>query len=335
MTFHNTWKLRIQVRIFVATLTAVLIASSASVFPRCSAFVPPVTSHTKSTSISKSKSKLFLQWEDIVYSAEAAAASLATNSLDHVSLTTIPVMYGAGLLTSVSPCVWGLLPLTMSYITTAAGERNDKNPTIPTLVFAAGLASVFMTFGVIAATAGTLFGGGPSTPLGLLSNLISLAMGLQLLELLQIPLPSINNIFQSSSSSSSTKDLILLDASGNILSSTTSTTGNANSGSLVRTFLLGASSAVVASPCATPVLTSILAFCTAHHPAVGAGLLGMYSLGYSTPLLVVAATGGQVFRGAPWVTQLTGGVLVCLGTQGILTALLGDASLAGLEIIEY
>ena len=317
--YNSSSNHRIKVPIFFFGMIVVAIMM---LVPRCSSFAPPATS------VLRTKSKLHLQWEDVVYSAEAAAASLATNSLDHISLTTIPVMYGAGLLTSVSPCVWGLLPLTMSYITTAAGERNDKNPTIPTLVFAAGLASVFMTFGVIAATAGTLFGGGPSTPLGLLSNLISLTMGLQLLELLQLPLPSINNIFQSSSSN----DLILLDASGNILSNTN---GDGDGGSLLRTFFLGASSAVVASPCATPVLTSILAFCTAHHPAVGAGLLGMYSLGYSTPLLVVAATGGQVFRGAPWVTQLTGGVLVCLGTQGILTALLGDASLAGLEIIDY
>jgi len=269
---------------------------------------------------------LHLQWEDVIFNVEAAASSLASTSLDNVSFSSLPIMYIAGLLTGVSPCVWGLLPLTMSYITTAAGERNDGKVWIPTLVFATGLASVFMTFGIVAATAGTLLG--PSNQLAIVSNIICLAMGFQLLELIQLPLLSLNTVLAKKST-----DVTLLDASGNILSNQP-----APSGSLLRTFFLGASSALVASPCSTPVLTSMLAFCAkTHHPEVGAGLLGMYSLGYSTPLLVVAATGGQLLtkgNAQPWVTQMTGAVLVWIGTKGVLTAVLGDASLAGLAILE-
>jgi cytochrome c-type biogenesis protein len=151
-------------------------------------------------------------------------------------------------------------------------------------------------------------------------------MGLQLLELVELPLISLDAITKKKSDT-----VVFLDASGNMISNTPPAEG----GSLLRTFLLGASSALVASPCATPVLTSILAFCAkTHNPAVGAGLLGMYSLGYSTPLLIVAATGGTVLRGAPWVNYVTGGLLVWIGTTGVLTALLGDASLAGLNVIE-
>jgi cytochrome c-type biogenesis protein len=291
---------------------------------------PTKTTTTTTTSLQ-------FQWEDIIYSAESAASTMATTSLDNMSFTTLPIMYGAGLLTSVSPCVWGLLPLTMSYITTAAGERKDGNPTIPTMVFALGLASVFMSFGLIAATAGTLLG--PSNiGLGILSNVVCLAMGLQLLELIELPLISLDFITKNKKKSDNT--VILLDASGNFISNTNpnTTTSNDDDGSLLRTFLLGASSALVASPCATPVLTSILAFCAkTHQPVVGAGLLGMYSLGYSTPLLIVAATGGTILRRgqrAPWVTLVTGGLLVWIGTTGILTTLLGDASMAGLQVIE-
>ena len=51
---------------------------------------------------------------------------------------------------------------------------------------------------------------------------------------------------------------------------------------------------MVASPCATPVLTSILGFvAAAQDPALGAILLFTYTVGYSTPLLVIAASGGQ------------------------------------------
>ena len=50
---------------------------------------------------------------------------------------------------------------------------------------------------------------------------------------------------------------ILIDGKGNILKSRDRRDSR---GSLFRTFLLGGSSALVASPCATPVLTSILAY---------------------------------------------------------------------------
>lgn len=148
-------------------------------------------------------------WEDFVYNAESAASSLATVSLQDPSslLTSLPILYLAGLLTSVSPCVWGLLPLTMSYISTAAGEREDKEALIPTLAFAAGLASVFCSLGLVAASIGQVLGGsGTIQPLVALgSSLVCIAMGLQLLEFVQLPLLSFsidNNVVSEGDSAS-------------------------------------------------------------------------------------------------------------------------------------
>ena len=309
-------------------------------------------------------------WEDVVYHAESVANNLASISLTNDPsnlVTSLPIMYGAGLLTSFSPCVWGLLPLTMSYISNAAGERADQQTTLPTLAFAAGLAVVFCTLGVTAAQLGGVFGsssGGTTDEfnvMGLFSNLIVLVMGLQLLELVKVPLPSLDfvrdkvNPSASVSSSMSSQQPILLDATGQILQNKTDNadgrTKNDESGSLFRTFLLGGSSALVASPCATPVLTSILAFVAkTQNPFLGGALLLGYTLGYSTPLLLLARSGGQALvdlrrsndngkggwyaQVAPWVTPLTGGILLWYGTNGFLTALLGDPSLAGLQVLE-
>mmetsp|Transcript_33454 Transcript_33454/g.37385 ORF Transcript_33454/g.37385 Transcript_33454/m.37385 type:complete len:177 (+) Transcript_33454:737-1267(+) len=172
-------------------------------------------------------------------------------------------------------------------------------------------------------------------------------MGLQLLELVDFPLPAL----QSSSVTNTQNDdgLILIDSSGKILPSAkdSSSKSKGEQGSLFRTFLLGGSSALVASPCATPVLTSILAFvANSSNPFLGGFLLLFYTLGYSTPLLVTAATGGKALVGlkelggkdetsiyariAPWVTPCTAGILLWYGTNGLLTAVLGDPSLAGL-----
>ena len=270
-------------------------------------------------------------------------------------MSSFPVLYGAGLLTSVSPCVWGLLPLTMSYISTAAGEREDKQATLPTMVFASGLAAVFCTLGVVAASFGGVFGAQSQQPdavssllVPLLSSGVCLAMGLQLLEFVQLPLPSLElDVLQEDSSGSSGQvdgdisSVIEFDEEGNMLPPKPK-------GSLFRTFLLSGSSALVASPCATPVLTSILAFVSSSHdPILGAFLLFGYTLGYSTPLMLVAATGGQALANldggkdglygkiAPWVTPLTGGILMWYGTNGVLTAVFGDPSMAALAPVLY
>jgi cytochrome c-type biogenesis protein len=297
--------------------------------------------------------KAVVNWDELLYSAQAAGSDLASLSLQDPSnlLTSMPIMYGAGLLTSFSPCVWGLLPLTMSYISQAAGEREDRQAALPTLAFAAGLAAVFCSLGVAVATLGGVFGGTSSGTTGgvvlpLLSNGICLAMGLQLLGFVQLSLPSFVSLSddkKSNINNGGQEELILLDGSGRIVTSQS----KKKEASLFRTFLLGGSSALVASPCATPVLTSILAFvASAQNGGLGALLLLGYTLGYSTPLLLVASTGGQAlvelrqkggtsFYGkiAPWVTPLTGGVLLWYGTNGLLVALFGDPSLAGLAPI--
>ena len=56
-------------------------------------------------------------------------------------------------------------------------------------------------------------------------------------------------------------------------------------------FLLGGSFAFVISPCCTPLVVAILAYCTQmHNAAYGAGLLAVFALGHAVP--VVALAGG-------------------------------------------
>lgn len=308
--------------------------------------------HTLSQSLRKPNSALHMDmnWEDLIFNAQSAASSFAAVSLEDPSnlLSSVPIMYGAGLLTSVSPCVWGLLPLTMSYISTAAGEREDKNIALPTLAFAGGLAMVFCSLGLAAASVGgAVYGnsGNTSIWLPLVSNGICCLMGLQLLDLIKIPLPSLK---RDSMSRNKNEEPILLDITGKIISKSDDKVSE--SGSLFRTFLLGGSSALVASPCATPVLTSILAFvANSSDPILGAVLLLFFTMGYSTPLLITAATGGQALVKvkemgttdgssgyaliAPWISPMTAGILLWYGVNGLLTALFGDPSLAGLAPI--
>jgi len=300
----------------------------------------------------------------------------------------------------------------MSYISSAADSRDDKAVLLPTLAFASGLA-LFCSLGLASSFVGGVFGSTTISDniwgafaLASLSSGISIAMGLQLLELVNLPLPSLDfeldqgqgqgkgqgqgnggnrqdnvictdsvcysqvafdddgNVMVQSPLISETSPLVidvspLISESSPLVldvsplqdvtadSSSSSTSDNVNS--LFRTFLLGGSSALVASPCATPVLTSILAFVAgAQDPALGALLLFIYTVGYSTPLLVVAASGGQalvnlqnanveeetlVGKLGQIVNPLTASVLIWYGVSGFLEAVFGDPSLAGLAPI--
>lgn len=261
---------------------------------------------------------------------------------------------------------------------------------MPALAFASGLALVFTALGVSASALGGVFGSfgnsGKDDPLSSLllaaaSSLVSVLMGLQLLELINIPLPSLDFKLRSSalnalsqeggeSSIGGNSDSLFDESGGLVLSNLPSNQQNgertnANSSkdsknegvALLRTFLLGGTSALVASPCATPVLASLLAYLASASSSTesasaagevwkGAAWMLSYTLGYSTPLLFIGATGGQALVNlqkqtregsfssiGQWITPLTGGVLIVFGMNGFLVALLGDPSLAGLAPI--
>lgn len=324
-----------------------------------------------------------LSFEDLIYNAESMASDMATYSIGAAeagtsSISALLILYFAGLLTSFSPCSLSLLPLTVSYISTAAGERSDKAAFFPTVAFASGLAFVFCGLGLSVSFLGGVFGQSAAASDNLLASFalvalsagVSIAMGLQLLEVIRIPLPSVNVDLpflkaETATSSGSSSSELLFDDDGNIMqpppTEESDSSISSNSLALVRVFLLGGSCALLESPCATPVLTSILAFVgVSRNPLLGATLLLTYTVGYSTPLLVVGATGGEALAklqasscddcegedgkssssnsSMSWATRIgefvspfTGAVLIWYGTNSLLTGLFGDASLSGLS----
>lgn len=336
--------------------------------------------------------------EDAIYSAQSIGSSLtdAVISSSHSppgastsvveSIKSLAVLYAAGLWTSLSPCSLGLLPITVSYISTAANEQGDEgNILLPTVAFAAGLASVFTALGVSASVLGGVFGGSTGGDRGgwsvlvlaAIANLVSVLMGLQLLELIRVPLPSLDFGMRRTALGGGGGSGSLFDEKGGLVLGTANVIDAHEvtvmdegeeydmASLLFRMFLLGGTSALVASPCATPVLTSLLAYLASTSKIssaiatasgdvwTGASWMLSYTLGYSTPLLAVGATGGQALVNlrkaskdgdgsngfnlsvalGQWVNPLTGGVLIAFGMNGLLVTLLGDPSVSALAPI--
>jgi cytochrome c-type biogenesis protein len=244
-----------------------------------------------------------------LFELQTWAGNVAASELTHVSPLSIAILYGTGLLMSFSPCALSLLPLTVGYIVGTEGEEGNGGAFLPSAAFAGGLAAVLSVLGLSATYAGKLFGsaslGGNTSGLALplLSATLAIAAGLNLLELVNVNAPSLET-------------------------SVDSFKGLPRSG---RAFVLGASSALVASPCCTPVLASILGFvATSQDPALGLALLLAYSLGYTTPLMVAGTASGALSgimsaSGATWITPLSAAVLISYGTFTGLGALFGSA----------
>ncbi|KAK9092370.1 hypothetical protein Syun_027281 [Stephania yunnanensis] len=95
-------------------------------------------------------------------------------------------------------------------------------------------------------------------------------MGLNLLEVVELQLPSLFNNFDPRAAA-------------------------ANLPSSVQAYLAGLTFALAASPCSTPVLASILGYVAASRdPVIGGSLLLTYTTGYVAPLLLAASFAGAL-----------------------------------------
>ncbi|CAM9726126.1 unnamed protein product [Chrysoparadoxa australica] len=251
-----------------------------------------------------------------LYEIQSGAGQLVADELTHVSPLSLAILYGTGLVMSFTPCALSLLPLTVSYVVGTGGEGDDEEAGAgagafgPSLAFATGLASVLSVLGLSATlAAGKMFG---SLSLGelnqaalpLFASALAIAMGLNLLELITVDLPSTYRLDFNS----------ILSILPRLFQ-------------LIQYYIPGASSALVASPCSTPVLASILGFvATSKDPVLGLVLLLAYSLGYTTPLVVAGTASGALqsimsLNGQTWVTPAFGGLLIGYGTYTGLAAI--------------
>lgn len=98
----------------------------------------------------------------LLFEAQLSAEAAVSEQLSSLSPASAFVLYGAGLLTSLSPCCLSMLPLTMSYIGSGTEEVDQKavfSSFGPALAFATGLACSFSALGMTAASAGAMLGG--------------------------------------------------------------------------------------------------------------------------------------------------------------------------------
>jgi cytochrome c-type biogenesis protein len=205
-------------------------------------------------------------------------------------LAAIPILFGAGLVTSLTPCIYPMIPITAGVLGGAGAVGRSKRKTLlMSLTYAVGLALVYAVLGLIAGLSGTLFGTISSNPWAyfVMGNLLLLA-GLAMLDVFPVAAP----------------EKLLAWA------------GKWGGQSLGAVFLMGATSGLVAAPCGAPAFAAVLTFVSQTQSAVlGFVYLFVFSLGMTALLIVIGLFSGTIAslpKPGRWtsVVKRLGGVLL-------------------------
>lgn len=193
-----------------------------------------------------------------------SVSELLTTSLAGGSILAVFIAYFGGVLTSATPCIYPMIPITISVIG-SSGNGGKWRSFTNSLIYASGLATVYGGLGVIAAASGQMFGEISTNPWGyfLVANLC-LLFGAWMMGWIQIPHFNVNT-----------------------------TMGDKVSIGWLRLYLIGGASGLVAGPCTAPVLAILLTFVASTGDIVYGGiLLFVFAFGLSTLLIVIGTFSG-------------------------------------------
>ncbi len=197
---------------------------------------------------------------------------------------TLLFIFGAGILTSFTPCIFPMIPITLAVLGARDAGKTRLSGFILSLFYVLGIAFTYAILGLIAAKTGALFGsmlGHPLVALSLASIFIAMAFSMYGYYEIKLPDAWTNKLMGSSPSHSAKGEL--------------------------GAFLSGLVAGVVASPCVGPVLVSILAYVAkSQDGTLGFVLLFVYALGFGQIFLVMGTFSHllkKMPRSGPWLDK--------------------------------
>jgi thiol:disulfide interchange protein DsbD len=184
-------------------------------------------------------------------------------------------VFVGGILTSLTPCVYPLIPITVSLFGARGQEVTRRRALVLASSYVFGIGVMYAGLGLFSALAGRAFGSFMSSRLVMVPlALVFAAMAASMFGAFEINLPT---SLQTRLSSAGGKGL-----------------GGA--------FVMGLFGGIIAAPCTGPVLASVLAYvATTRSVALGASLLFTYALGIGVLFFVIAAFAISLPKSGAWM----------------------------------
>ncbi|MBX5481926.1 MAG: thioredoxin family protein [Myxococcaceae bacterium] len=190
------------------------------------------------------------------------------------TLAGVLIILGTGLLTALTPCVYPLIPITVSVFGASRADSRLK-AVLLTCSYVIGMGVVFSALGATAALTGSLFGAALSNPW--------VVCGLALFMVLLAS--SMFGAFELALPQGLTQRLNMVGGAG-----------------IVGAFLMGSVSGFLAAPCTGPMLTGLLTFIAKSQSVpLGAALMFVYALGVGLPFFVIGVFTVRLPKSGVWM----------------------------------
>ncbi|MBL8921832.1 MAG: thioredoxin family protein [Myxococcaceae bacterium] len=201
------------------------------------------------------------------------------------------LVFAGGLLTSLTPCVYPLIPITVGVF--GARQASSRGRAfVLTSAYVNGMGLVFAILGVVAGMTGKAFGsalGNPWVVTGL--ALFMLVLASSMFGAFELALPS-----------------------GLALK-----LNNVGGGGLLGALLMGSVAGFLAAPCTGPTLAGLLAWISkTQDPTLGGLLLYVYALGIGVPFFIIGVFTVRLPKGGvwmEWVKSIFGVALLALAAS--------------------
>ena len=222
-----------------------------------------------------------------------------TTALEKGSILAFLLVFIAGILSSFTPCVYPVIPITIGYIGGRAAGRRFKG-FILSVFLVLGIATVYSILGLIAAASGSVFGAYSQHPAILIFIAAIFAiMGASMLGAFEIALPA------------SLQGKMQTERKG-----------------FLGAYLVGMITGMVAAPCVGPILVALLTWVAQSGSLiVGFLLLFVYAIGLGLLFIVIGTFAGAMtaLPGAGrWMETIKNifGVILIAGAVFILQPIL-------------
>jgi thiol:disulfide interchange protein DsbD len=195
--------------------------------------------------------------------------------------STLAAFVGFGILLSLTPCVFPMIPIMSGMLARSGGDLSTRRSFMLSAAYVLAMAAAYGTLGIFVAWSGENLQAALQTPVAIVSmSTVFALLALSMFGMYELQLP------QSWTSRLATKA--------------------GNRGSVGGAVVLGFGSALIVGPCVTPPLAAALVF-VAQTGQVMRGSLALFALGLGMglPLVVFGVLGAKVLpRSGPWLARV-------------------------------